>query len=363
MKEKNLTFTILSAIGIVLILLGHLDFNILALGGLFPYYSYHVMIFVFISGYFSKSRDEDDICGFFIRKSKHLLIPYFIWNVIYGIICMLLKYANIDIGSDITLYNLFVAPFMGGHQFGLNAPAWFVPALFLLQMCDILARKIWHLIIKKKDAVSEWMLMLLYLIVGMAVVALAKRGSVYDWYKLPGRLMLMAPAYQFGRLYRKDIEKRDRIPSVIYFSFLILINLILIYITGGLAYSTVWVTGFAGSVLTPFVTTFTGIALWLRISRILAQKINKDSYSFKAISAVSDHTFDIMMHHLLVFMMIKAVMYMAGCSMDIAAFKSDVYYVATVQNVEEFKWVYLILGIILPTVAASMIDKIKRIKK
>ena len=122
-------------------------------------------------------------------------------------------------------------------------------------------------------------------------------------------------------------------------------------------------TGFAGSVLTPFVTTFTGIALWLRISRILAKKINKDSYSFKAISAVSDHTFDIMMHHLLVFMMIKAVMYMAGCSMDIAAFKSDVYYVATVQNVEEFKWVYLILGIILPTVAASMIDRIKWIKK
>ena len=72
MKEKNLTFTILSAIGIVLILLGHLDFNILALGGLFPYYSYHVMIFVFISGYFSKSRDEYDICGFFIRKSKFL---------------------------------------------------------------------------------------------------------------------------------------------------------------------------------------------------------------------------------------------------------------------------------------------------
>ena len=363
MKEKNLTFTILSTIGIVLILLGHLDFNILALGGLFPYYSYHVMIFVFISGYFSKNKDEDDIIAFIIRKFKHLMIPYFIWNLIYGIICLLLKKADINVGSDITLYNLFIAPFMGGHQFGLNAPAWFVPALFLLQICDILARKIWHMLTKKRDAVSEWMLMLLYLLVGMTVVALAKRGSVYDWYKLPGRLMLMAPAFQFGRLYRTDLEKRDRLTSVIYFPILILINLILIYVTGGLAYSTVWVTGFAGSVLTPFITTFTGIALWLRVSKILASRINKDKLSYKAVSALSDHTYDIMMHHLLVFMVIKAVMYMTGCSMDVTAFRSDIYYVATVQGVEEFKWIYLIIGLILPLLIGMMTDRLKRIKK
>ena len=363
MNQKNLTFTILSAIGIVLILLGHLDFNILTLGGLFPYYSYHVMIFVFISGYFSKNKDEDDILAFLIRKAKHLLIPYFIWNLIYGVICMLIKYADINVGGDITLYNLLIAPFMGGHQFGLNAPAWFVPALFLLQMCDILARKVWHLIIKKKDAFSEWILMLLYLLVGMSVVALAKRGSVYDWYKLPGRLMLMAPAFQFGRLYRIDLEKRDKLSSVIYFPILIAINLILIYVTGGLAYSTVWVTGFAGSFLTPFITTFTGIALWLRISKIIADKIKKDTLSFKAVEAVSSHTFDIMMHHLLVFMLIKAIMYMAGCEMDVNAFKSDVYYVATVLNVEEFKWIYLILGIALPAMAGCLSDRLKRIKK
>ena len=52
--KRNDTFVILSAIGIILIMLGHLDFPVLTMGGLFPYYSFHVMLFPFISGYFYK---------------------------------------------------------------------------------------------------------------------------------------------------------------------------------------------------------------------------------------------------------------------------------------------------------------------
>ena len=139
-KERNIKFTILSAIGIVLILLGHLDYGILTFGGLFPYYSYHVMIFVFVSGYFYKPDDEANPLQFVIRKAKRLLLPYMIWNAFYGVIVMLMRKAGFGIGEEISLYNLLIAPFMGGHQFGLNAPAWFIPALFLLEMCDMAAR-------------------------------------------------------------------------------------------------------------------------------------------------------------------------------------------------------------------------------
>ena len=52
MKQRNETFVVLSAIGILLILLGHLDFPLLSMGNLFLYYSFHVMLFAFISGYF-----------------------------------------------------------------------------------------------------------------------------------------------------------------------------------------------------------------------------------------------------------------------------------------------------------------------
>ncbi|MBO5487597.1 MAG: acyltransferase family protein, partial [Eubacterium sp.] len=140
--KRNETFIILSAIGILLILLGHLDFPLLNMGGLFPYYSFHVMLFVFISGYFYKPEEEEHILAYLKRKAPHLLIPYFIWNVVYGILATLLHGTGMQIGENINLYNLFIAPFLSGHQFMYQAASWFVPALFLVELCNILGRKI-----------------------------------------------------------------------------------------------------------------------------------------------------------------------------------------------------------------------------
>ena len=53
-KEKayNVTFGILSALAIIMIVAGHVGYDILTVGGLFPYYSFHVPLLLFISGYF-----------------------------------------------------------------------------------------------------------------------------------------------------------------------------------------------------------------------------------------------------------------------------------------------------------------------
>ena len=419
-QKRNITFTILSAIGITLILLGHLDYGILTFGGLFPYYSYHVMIFVFISGYFYKSDDETRLRQFVIRKAKRLLLPYFIWNAVYGVIVMLMRKAGFGIGEEISLYNLIIAPFMGGHQFGLNAPAWFIPALFLLQMCDIAVRTAVRSLyvrfgdkkLKGEDHIYvtdpqahreagdyterldygkyEWIWMALYLAIGILVVYLAKRGSVYDWYKLPGRLMLMAPVFEFGRLYKNRIEKVDCIPSCIYFPVLFAINLILNYAHGGLAYSVVWVTGFGGSVITPFITALTGIALWLRVSEITASVLEKggakpDAYPLRGesgsyqtvrkdsirnlvcrgILAIGGNTYSICMHHLLVFMGIKYVFVLinrisGACpDIDMDLFYNDIYYTYVPSGNSGFKLLYLTLGIMLPVIAALLVQKLK----
>lgn len=387
-KSRNIEFTILSAIGITLILLGHLNYGILDMCGLFPYYSYHVMIFVFISGYFYKPDDEKTPLKFLTRKAKRLLLPYFIWNLIYGIISMLLRRAGFGTGEDISLYNLFIAPFMGGHQFGLNAPAWFIPALFLLELCDMAARiiagRINALVSKgrttvntkntdngsdagtgsKRDGAAEWIWMALYLAIGMLAVYLAKRGSVYDFYKLPGRLMFMAPAFEFGRLYKLRLERKDRVPSVIYFAVLFVINLILNAVYGGLAFSAVWVTGFGGSVITPFVTTFTGIALWLRISKIIAGRLDASGVTGRCILALGTDTYAVCMHHLLVFMGIKGIFVLINrCfgvfgDIDMQLLMNDVYYTYVPGANDGFKLVYLVLGLALPVICSIMCRKI-----
>ena len=367
-----------------MILLGHLDLGILSFGGIFPYYSYHVMIFVFIAGYFYKPADESHIGSFLLRKAKRLLLPYFIWNLIYGLISIALRKNGFVFAGELNLYNLFVAPFMGGHQFGLNAAAWFVPALFLLEAIDIFVRcalGIVGLAFAKKSGASEagesketrdgdtsviygtrteWLMMGLYLAVGVTAVWLSQRGSVYDVYRFPARLMLMAPTLQFGRLYK------TRLPLIF------VMNFILDHVHGGLAYSTVWVTGFAGTPLTPFITTLTGIALWLRVSKILSKVFAPDdplksedkqaaetvsdpsTFCMKALRGIGTHTFDIMMHHLAVFMIIKGLFDVLGqkagwfTDFDSVAFKEDLYYTYVPGGAQWVKLIYLVLGLLIP---------------
>ncbi len=79
-KRDNDTFRILSAIGIILIVAGHADFQIFDLGGLFPYYSYHVAIFLFVSGYFYNEDDEVHIGAYIRRKAARLLVRCFLWR-------------------------------------------------------------------------------------------------------------------------------------------------------------------------------------------------------------------------------------------------------------------------------------------
>lgn len=392
-RERDLTFTILSAVGIILILLGHLDFSVATFGGLFPYYSYHVLIFVFIAGYFYKPEDEDHIGSYILRKAKRLLLPYYLWNIVYGLISMLLRQEGFSYAGELNLYNILVAPLVGGHQFGLNAAAWFVPVLFILEVCDILARRVIRIIYAKTAGSEkemygtyiEWVMMVLYLLVGIVTVWLSKRGSVYDLYRIPARLMFMAPTLQFGRLYRSRLYKYDITPSIIYFPLIGLMNLILTATHGGLAYSTVWVNGFSGTVITPFITTLTGIALWLRISKILSrffagnkakdqtreqefhivtddEKTEKESVTLRAIKNVGEHTFDIMMHHLAAFMLVKAVFYLIFaytglCSdFDINLLKTDLYYTYIPDGVEGFKWLYLAAGLLIPLLIAGISD-------
>ena len=388
--KRNDTFTILSAIGIILILLGHLDLGILTFAGVFPYYSYHVMIFVFIAGYFYKPADEGHIGAFILRKAKRLLIPYFIWNLIYGIVSTILSDNGFEFAGKLNPYNLFIAPFMGGHQFGLNAAAWFVPALFLSEVIDISVRAFFSAVCKavtgKNKAKqrsgmtddgnviygtrAEWIFMIIYLAVGMLAVWLSQRGSVYDAYRFPARLMLMAPALQFGRTYRTRLEKYDITPWFIYFPLIFGMNILLGHVHGGLAYSTVWVTGFAGTPFTPFVTTLTGIALWLRVAKILGRLFsNGGDVAMKVFNFVGTHTFDIMMHHLALFMIIKAIF--AGLSgltgafedFDMTAFKEDLYYTYVPGKMQWVKCIYLALGLTLPALIGVLTHTLERFLK
>ncbi len=239
-SSYNVTFGVLSALAILMIVAGHLGYDILTVGGLFPYYSFHVPLFLFISGYFYREEEEDDPFVYLKKKAKRLLLPYFIWNVVYGVIAWALRaFGGFSMGEAISLKTLFLSPFLNGYQFIYHYAAWFVPVLFLIEVMNLCMR----LLLKRLHCHSEWLILLGTLAVGMLVVQFAIEGRVWGLYKTPGRILFLYPCFQMGQFYKKKLEARDRLANLPYFAIVIGVQVLLHLCCNGLAYSSVWCHG------------------------------------------------------------------------------------------------------------------------
>ena len=184
--------------------------------------------------------------------------------------------------------------------------------------------------------------------------------------------MLLAPCFQFGHLYKEKLESKDTLPSSVYFPILLLFQFIIVMTTSGrIAFSAVWVTGFAGSIILPYLTTFTGIAFWLRIAKELTPILKENQFT----QYLGTHTFSVMMHHLLGFFLVNCTFcglfklassnavsvlgeWFAG--FDMALFTMDIYYTYLPVGMDSIKWLYLAAGLAVSLGIAKMNDVIKR---
>lgn len=350
--KENQEFRILSAIGIILVVAGHLGYNLFNIGELFPYYSFHVFVFLFISGYFYRQEAEEHIIAYILGKCRTLLLPYFLWNLFYGIVATLLHSVGFSIGNEISLKTLFLSPFLDGHQFMYNFPAWFVPTLFMIEVINVLMRKVLSLL--RLD--NEWLIMGLCLLAGILTVWLAMGGHVWGWHKLPGRLLFMFPGFQMGRIYREKLEVFDRAEDGPYLLIVMGIQVLITIFCGGLAFSAVWVTSFANGPVIPYITIITGIAFWLRIAKI----ISRIPYFSRKMVYIGRKTYAVMMHHVAVFMLVKGVFYLLSirtplcAEFDAELFFYEINFVYLPGGAEAGKWIYLLAGIGLPLVMSML---------
>lgn len=351
--KENKEFRILSAIGIILVVAGHLGYNLFDIGGLFPYYSFHIFIFLFVSGYFYKKEARDNIIRYLLGKCMTLLLPYYVWNLVYGILASILHSAGFTIGQELSLYTLFVAPFDGGHQFMYHFPSWFVPALFLIEVLNVCGRKVLSLVHLEK----EWLILAGCLVAGMLTVWLAQGGHVWGLYKIPGRLLFMMPGFQFGRIYREKLENLDTFSDGFYFLLVMGIQLLISILCGGrLAFSAVWVSSFVSGPVVPYLTILTGIAFWLRIARI----IQTMPYLSRKLVYIGRNTYAIMMHHIMAFFVVKCVFYLIHmltplcAEFDTEMFFTEINFVFLPNGVEAGKWLYLMVGIAMPLMIAGL---------
>lgn len=351
----NLQFKLLSAIGILIIVGGHCYHGALPTAyDWFPTYSFNLALFVFISGYFYKDKYEGNFLQYIWKRFKRLVIPAYLWNIAYGLFVMFMSNFGYTIGAKVNAYNLFVMPFVDGEGFQYNLGSWFVYPLFVVCVVNVLFRKLLDLIKLK----NEYLILVIYLVVGIIGVQLSidakDTGGVHGFTLLAYRSMLFLPWLQFGKVYKEKLEKHDNLNSIAYFAILFAIQLILNTFFKNLEYTPSKCSGFENGCIIPFVTAITGIAFWLRISKLLTPVVK----NWKFVNLIADNTYSIMIHQLLGFMAVKWIFYVLSFipnlfnDFDVSKMHSSIWYYYLPNGQKLHAIVYLTAGIFLPILIA-----------
>lgn len=343
-KKDNKVFMLLSVIGILLVVFGHMiNSPNLMLNNLFPIYSYHMALFIFISGYFFK---DQKYIKYVLKKIKKLIIPYFLYRIFYGIIInILLHFSIINYGEKLSVYNIFVAPFTThGNQYFFNVASCFVITLFFIQIIYMAIFKI----LKKFKCNNDYLLLFVFILMGCFSEKLDKIGINYTII----RVMFLLPFYQLGKIYKEKIEKYDLANNIIYFIVILCIQTILLQ-TGDLTYN-LNLLRLDRNYIIFFIASITGIAFWLRISKILSKCNIADN---KILNYIGNNTFTIMMNHVFSFFLLNVCAIIVHKinnnifnNIDYEAFKESVWFVVGSHNNVGINTIYIIFAITFPLI-------------
>ena len=357
-KSENMTMRALYLIAAILVVDGHTTLaDMFDMQSLFRYYSFHLMLFAFGSGYFFKDTDAAHPIAALGRKAKKLLLPLYAWNVVYGIgAAFLRRFGGFEIGEPITLYNLLIAPLTDGHQFQWNLGSWFV---FPLLVCQILytcvrrAAKLWG----DREALT----FSLCLIPGVICVTLCNNGQQAALPLWLLRSLILLPGYAGGVLYRRCLERYDTLPTVPYLTALVVIRALLCARYENLAYLLSTCDYFGCDAFGVYFGGAIAIAFFLRVARLLAPYVARSRFAL----SISRNTFSIMMHHYMGFFALNGVfvvLHVLGLyarDFSMYRWRTESNYMYAPGGRSEWDILYLLAGLVFPLVVAWVMDKAK----
>lgn len=357
-REINYQFKVLYAIGIFMVVAGHAradDFlfwnEVLHVAG------FHMALFAFASGYFYSEKSEDKPGAYIWRKTQHLLIPFLLWNIFYGVVVFVLSKFGYTIGTPVTWQKFVYQSFTGNPPFAFNVPSWFVLPLFYTQVINVLVRCFFR---KFQGLIKELIFLGASFLIGFAAIILAGPEENTGFSLHIYQMMYFMPFYTLGIFYKRYLEKKDKLSSFWYFTIIVLIELCYILLMGSSpVYSIIGMFHFDNPVLTYFMG-IVGIAFWLRVSKILAPAIGKS----KPLNLVADNTFSIMTNHELGFFVLNTVFYVlltvanVSTKFDVEQYMADVAYIFLPRG-RGFPLVYVVFGICFSILLQKIVDFVK----
>lgn len=349
--NQSNSIRILYAFSIIFLVNSHITASqsYFTINNLFPYHSFQIALFVFCTGYFYNNEYDNHLLQFIKKMTVQLIVPLILWNLFYGLLSMVLKQLfGFSIGNDLTWKTLLISPLTDGHQFSYNLGSWIIFPLFCAGVINCLARKVLNLI----HVQSEWILFLTYLAVGILGNQLTITGHFEGLWISLARVMFFLPCYGFGILYRYKLEDHDRLNNWLYFPAIIVLQMVILVFCNDIQYYPSWFENFLNGPIVPFVTAATGIALWLRIVKILTPVLIKS----KAIIAIGDNAFRVIMHQFLGFFICNTLLAVLSkldilhLNFSMTSYKSDIFYTYYPKLNTHFTMVYILFGITVPLI-------------
>ena len=374
--------TIAKAIGIIMVVCGHIGgiYKIIGIpvfnskpSEIFPIYSYHMPLFIFISGYFYKQGYIYDIKGLIKKRLKTLVIPYYKWNLFYGLlVTVLINVGLFNNGNKINLYNYFLEPIFQGYQYNLNGPSWFLISLFFIQIGYTLIRK------RLNNNILDVKLSLLLFIITI-IVNIWSNNIVMENHPIPlflSRTLFGVLFFHIGYCFNIYFKSKNNlcVPDLLFivfkltpvFSekafFVIYIGCDLLNISASsntmfniaknytLSMSTMLLRGMS---IVPILSAILGIIYILYISKLIEKiLLNRDlKYLKMFFGFISKNTFAIMMHHMTINMFIQLIL----DSMD----KNNIVYIIWYYSEDVVKPVICILfSVLFNKYVGSFLDEI-----
>lgn len=355
-RNENMTMRALYLIAAVFVVDGHTTLaDMFDMQSLFRYYSFHLMLFAFGSGYFFRDDDAQRPLASIARRARKLLVPLYAWNVVYGLgAAFLRRFGGFTLGEPVTLYNLLVAPLTDGHQFEWNLGSWFVFPLLVCQAVYTCVRRLARLWGDREE-----LTFLLCLIPGVLCVTLCVRGGQNALPLWLLRSLILLPGYAGGVLYRRCLERHDHLPTVPYLTALVILRALLCARYENLAYLLSTCDYFGCDAFGVYAGGALAIAFWLRIARLIAPHMQKSRLAL----SISRNTFSVMMHHYMGFFALNGV-FLALHKLGLCAKDFSVYRWRTQSNYmyapggrPEWDVLYLLAGLLLPLAISWVVSR------
>lgn len=327
--KSNKPMMILSALGILFVVDGHTGNGIGLMASVFPYGSFFMPLFMFVSGYFWKAKvceSWKQTVRYLLHKFSRLMVPYLLWSAVYALAILALNGMGMawqPIGFRELIYSICT----DGTAARINGAAWFVPALFAVIAAYTCLRKVVGRVWRDFPA------LVVFLLLGTATVSLTHiPAGVYHKALLLYKMGFFLFFFHLGQCFRNGWERKfDRIGTLQLCVPLILINLLVLSLgesvdLGRLALMCDIASHYS---CLPFLTASTGILFWWKVAKGLVPILGEN----RLVNFISNNTFFIMMHHVMVIFLINGLLLLGkicgvSClgAFDIKGFLEDPWY-------------------------------------